>query len=123
MSVLSDYSYIEYMYINNMAIRDGIPLPAKHTMLCRARYVVLCMSAKWYVVLGVFCVVYVGKPPTTHVGGVKWYVVLEVFCVVYVGKPPTTHVGGVKWYVVLEAYRHTQHKIPPTRHTIGVSCM
>ena len=39
------------------------------------------------------------KPPTPHVGGVKWYVVLEVFCVVYVGKPPTQHVGSVKWYV------------------------
>ena len=25
---------------------------------------------------------------TTH----QWYVVLEVFCVVYVGKPPTQHV-------------------------------
>ena len=42
---------------------------------------------------------YVGKPPTTHAGGVTWYVVLEVFCVVYVGKPPTTHVGGVKLMV------------------------
>ena len=59
---------------------------------------------QWYVVLEVFCVVYVGKPPTTYVGGVKWYVVLEVFCVVYVGKPPTTHVGGVKWYVMLEVF-------------------
>ena len=44
------------------------------------------------------------KPPTPHVGGVKWYVVLEVFCVVYVGKPPTQHVGSVKWYVVLGVF-------------------
>ena len=57
------------------------------------RKVTTYTTHQWYVVLEVFCVVYVGKPPTTHVGGVKWYVVLEVFCVVYVGKPPTTHVG------------------------------
>ena len=57
------------------------------------RKVTIYTTHQWYVVLEVFCVVYVGKPPTTHVGGVKWYVVLEVFCVVYVGKPPTRHVG------------------------------
>ena len=27
-----------------------------------------------------------------HDTPVQWYVVLEVFCVVYVGKPPTRHV-------------------------------
>ena len=87
---------------------------------------------QWYVVLEVL---YVGKPPTTHVGkptthvgGVKWYVVLEVFCVVYVGKPPTTHVGkptthvgGVKWYVVLEVFCVVNVGKPPTRHT-NMSC-
>ena len=93
------------------------------TVLYDGRKVTTYTTHQWYVVLEVFCVVYVGKPPTTHVGGVKWYVVLEIFCVVCVGKPPTRHVGGVKWYVVLEVYGHTQHKIPPTRHTIGVSCM
>ena len=92
-------------------------------LLLRWLKVTTYTTHQWYVVLEVFCVVYVGKPPTRHVGGVKWYVVLEVFCAVYVGKPPTTHVGGVKWYVELEVYRHTQHQIPPTRHTIGVSCM
>ena len=68
------------------------------------RKVTTYTTHQWYVVLEVVCVVYVGIPPTTHVGGVKWYVVLEVFCVVYVGKPPTTHVGGAKWYVVLEVF-------------------
>ena len=84
------------------------------------RKVTTYTTHQWYVVLEVFCVVYVGKPPTTHVGGVKWYVVLEVFCVVYVGKPPTTHVGGVKWYVVLEVFCVVYVGKPPTRHVGGV---
>ena len=85
---------------------------------------------QWYVVLEVFCVVYVGKPPTTHVGkqtthveGVKWYFVLEVFCVVYVGKPPATHIGGLKWYVVLEVFYVVYVAKPPTRHTNIYLCI
>ena len=77
-------------YANTKYLQHDIPL------VCRVCSYLSTIVERW--------LQYVGKPPTTHVGGVKWYVVLEVFCVVYVGKPPTTHVGGVKWYVVLEVF-------------------
>ena len=90
------------------------------------------MQLMVYVVLEVFCVVYVGKPPTRHTNGMscwrlcwcmsvnlqhdtpKWYVVLEVFCVVYVSKPPTRHTNGMSWwrYFVLCMSVNLQHDTP-----------
>ena len=45
----------------------------------------LCWCCCWYILY------YDGRKVTTYTTH-QWYVVLEVFCVVYVGKPPTQHV-------------------------------
>ena len=44
-------------------------------------------------------VIYDGRKVTTYTTH-QWYVVLEVFCVVYVGKPPTQHVVGLPTSIV-----------------------
>ena len=48
-------------------------------------------SSNLRVVGWVLCGVYDGRKVTAYTTH-QWYVVLEVFCVVYVGKPPTQHV-------------------------------
>ena len=57
-------------------------------------------------------VLYDGRKVTTYTTH-QWYVVLEVFCVVYVGKPPTRHTNGMScWrYFVLcmSVNLHLQH--------------
>ena len=53
------------------------------------RKVTTYTTHQWYVVLEVFCVVYVGKPPTRHNNGMSSY--WRYFVLVYVGRPPTRH--------------------------------
>ena len=57
---------------------------------------------------------------TTH----QWYVVLEVFCVVYVGKPPTLHNNGMScWgYFVLSMLVNLQHYITMVCRVGGILC-
>ena len=57
-----------------------------------------------HVVVGLPTCVVGGKPTRHVVVGLPTcvVVVLEVFCVVYVGKPPTRHVGGVGMSVNLQ---------------------
>ena len=66
---------------------------------------------------------YDGRKVTTYTTH-QWHVVLEVFCVVYVGKPPTLHcvVGGLPtcccWFannnMLLLVYQHVVVGLPTT---------
>ena len=66
---------------------------------------------------------YDGRKVTTYTTH-QWHVVLEVFCVVYVGKPPTLHcvVGGLPtcccWFtnnfMLLLVYQHVVAGLPTT---------
>ena len=73
-------------------------------LLLAYQHVLLEVNQQQHVVVGLPTCVVGGKPTRHVVVGLPTcaVVVLEVFCVVYVGKPPTRHVGGVGMSVNLQ---------------------
>ena len=76
-----------------------------------------CMCVDRYIFI------YDGRKVTTYTTH-QWYVVLEVFCVVYVGKPPTRHTNGMScWrYFVLCMSVNLQHDTPMVCRVGGILC-